>query len=386
MSVVAAKGFKATGVACGIKSEGRDLAVVIADVPSVAAGVFTQNQAAAAPVELSRRHLAEGRGASAVVINSGCANAATGPQGLSNANVMAASVAGALDVERSEVLVCSTGTIGPQLPMDRVIAGITTAIGNADASASSGSAAADAIRTTDSVIKEATFHGEGWTIGGMAKGSGMVRPNMATMLACLTTDADVGEADLEATLAEAVEQSFNSLNLDGCESTNDSVVALASGTSGVALDRESFAVGIKAVCKDLALQMARDAEGASRVVAIDVSGAANARDARSMGRVITDSALVRASFFGGDVNWGRVLGALGTSEIVFDPDHVTISYEGVTVFADGTGTEFDEAALLAQCAEGDLHLSVSVGSGTGSAHIVTTDLTPEYVIFNGERS
>jgi len=386
MSVVAPKGFAAAGVACGIKGEGRDLAVVVSRDRATAAGVFAQNQAAAAPVQLSRSHLSSGGGASAVVINSGCANAATGASGLLDAQAMADAVAENLGVDANDVLVCSTGTIGPRLPMGNVLDGIATAVAAADEEPASGTAAADAIRTTDSVTKEAVFHADGWTIGGMAKGSGMVRPNMATMLACITTDAIVGGEDLQVALANAVDRSFNSLNIDGCESTNDSVIALASGASGIAPDGPPFSAGLTAVCRDLALQMARDAEGASRVVTLDVTGAATEANARSVGRVITDSALVRSSFYGGDVNWGRILGALGTADVPIDIDQVTVAYEGVTVFSDGTGTGFDEEALLAECAEGDFTVGVSVGSGTGLARIVTTDLTPEYVIFNGERS
>lgn len=386
MSVVAPKGFVAAGIACGIKQQGRDLAVIMSGDRATAAGVFAQNQAAAAPVQVSRSHLSRGRGASAVVINSGCANAATGAPGLADAQSMADAVAKGIGVSPNDVLVCSTGTIGPRLPMDNVLSGIATAIAAATDLPGAGTAAADAIRTTDSVTKEAVFHGEGWTIGGMAKGSGMVRPNMATMLACITTDAIVDGAGLRAALVDAVDRSFNSLNIDGCESTNDSVVALASGASGVAPDGGSFSEGLAVVCEDLAMQMARDAEGASRVVTIDVTGAASDANARSLGRVITDSALVRSSFYGGDVNWGRILGALGSAEIPISIDEVTITYEGVAVFCGGTGTAFDEEALLAECAEGDIAVGVSVGSGPGHAHIVTTDLTPDYVIFNGERS
>lgn len=386
VSVVASLGFRAAGVACGIKPDARDLAVVVADRPAVAAGVFTQNQAAAAPVRVSQSHLLSGDTASAVVINSGCANAGTGSAGHEDAQAMTAAVAESIGVPADGVLVCSTGTIGPRLPMDHVLGGIAEALAGVSEDEPAGTAAADAIRTTDSVTKEAAFAGEGWTVGGMAKGSGMVRPNMATMLACITTDAAVDGETLREALGEAVDRSFNSLNIDGCESTNDSVIALASGASNVAPDSDVFAAGLTAVCQDLALQMARDAEGASRVVTIDVTGAATDADARALGRVVTDSALVRSSFYGGDVNWGRILGALGTADISIDIDEVAISYEGVTVFADGAQATFDEPSLLESCAEGDFALGVAVGAGPGAAHIVTTDLTPEYVVFNGERS
>ncbi|MGI9643551.1 MAG: bifunctional glutamate N-acetyltransferase/amino-acid acetyltransferase ArgJ [Acidimicrobiia bacterium] len=386
MSVVASLGFRAAGVASGIKPDGRDLAVVVADRPAAAAGVFAQNQAAAAPVLVSRSHLLIDGTASAVVINSGCANAGTGTAGHADAQAMTAAVAESIGVSSDGVLVCSTGTIGPRLPMDHVLGGIAQALAGVSNDESAGTAAADAIRTTDSVTKEATFTGEGWTVGGMAKGSGMVRPNMATMLACITTDAAVEGETLSEALVEAVDRSFNSLNIDGCESTNDSVIVLASGASNVAPDPSAFAAGLTAVCQDLALQMARDAEGATRVVTIDITGAATETEARALGRLVTDSALVRSSFYGGDVNWGRVLGALGTAPAPIDIDDVVISYEGVTVFAEGAQATFDEPSLLESCETGDFALGVVVGDGQGTAHIVTTDLTPEYVIFNGERS
>ena len=386
MSVTAASGFSAAGVACGIKPDGLDLAIVVSDRAATAAGVFTRNQAAAAPVLLSRQHLAAGTGVRAVVINSGCANAATGDLGAKNARTMAESTASALETNPEAVLVCSTGTIGPQLPMGAVRSGIGHAIAAASSDASAGDAAATAIHTTDTMVKQSTFEGEGWTIGGMAKGAGMVRPDMATMLAVITTDAAVDGRTLGDSLADAVDRSFNSLNIDGCESTNDAVIVLASGASASHPDSEVFVKGLRAVCADLAEQMARDAEGASRVVTIDVGGAADDETARSIGRRIADSALVRASFYGGDVNWGRIVGALGTAPTRIDFRAVTVGYQGVTVFADGVEARFDEDALLAACVEGDLEVTVTIGDGPGSAHILTTDLTPEYVVFNGERS
>ena len=386
MSVTAPKGFRAAGVAAGIKPEARDLAVILADRGAVGAGVFTRNQAAAAPVRLCRDHLESGKEVAGIVINSGCANAATGDVGSKNASQMAEGLAAAIDASAEEVLVCSTGTIGPQLPMDAVLRGIDEAVALASGDASSGADAAAAIHTTDTMLKQAHFVGDGWSIGGMAKGAGMVRPDMATMLAFLTTDAVVDRSALHDALTIAADGSFNSLNIDGCESTNDSVIALASGASAHEPDVETFTAALVSVCRDLAMQMARDAEGASRVVSIDVTGAPDDATARSLGRLITDSALVRSSFYGGDVNWGRIVGALGTTTTPLDFDEVTIRYQGVTVFANGVGADFDEPALLDECESGDLVIALSVGSGQGSAHIVTTDLTPEYVIFNGERS
>ena len=385
MSVTHAAGFRAAGVAAGIKPDGRDVAVVAADGPSIAAGVFTRNAAAAAPVVVSRRHLASGADTRAVIINSGCANAATGIRGMENAETMASVTAQLLGVAEAEVLVCSTGTIGPHLPMDELTSGIADAVRSTSDDAGSAHDAADAIRTTDSVTKEATTDRDGWSIGGMAKGAGMVRPDMATMLALLTTDADVAADVLQRSLIAAVDASFNALNIDGCESTNDSVIVLASGASGVKPDEEEFAAAVTQVCRDLTLQMARDAEGASRVVTIEVDGAESDLAARQLGRRVADSALVRSSFYGGDVNWGRILGALGTDRGL-DVQQVAIGYQGTTVFHAGTPTDYDEDALMAACEHGDISVSVGVGSGPGTATVVTTDLTPEYVVFNGERS
>ena len=385
MSVVAPKGFRAIGVAAGIKKDARDLALVVCDTDAVAAGVFTRNQAAAASVALSRAHVADGS-ARAIVANSGCANAATGPRGTADALAMAQAVAAAIGSAPDAVLVCSTGTIGPYLPMDRVTKGIRLAAGVLGSGPSDGTAAAEAIMTTDSVTKEAVATGDGWIVGGMAKGAGMIRPDMATMLAFITTDAVVDAPTLRSVLAGAVDGSFNSLNVDGCESTNDTVLALSSGASGVAPGREEFAAAMADVCRSLSMAMARDAEGASRMVTIEVTGASDDASARTIGRTIADSALVRSSFYGGDVNWGRILGAMGTAKVPFDIGSVTIAYNGVTVFSGGVGAPFDEPALLESCAKGDLALAVIVGPGPGRADVVTTDLTPEYVTFNAERS
>jgi glutamate N-acetyltransferase/amino-acid N-acetyltransferase len=386
VSVTTPKGFRAAGVAAGIKAGGLDLAVLVADRRAVAAGVFTRNQAAAAPVALSREHLETGVGVRAIVVNSGCANAATGETGRKNAVRMAEAAARAVGEPAEAVLVCSTGTIGPQLPMDAVLSGIEQAMATATPSGESATAAAEAIHTTDTLVKQAAYVGDGWSIGGMAKGAGMVRPDMATMLAFLTTDAEVDATFLHGSLVRAADRSFNSLNIDGCESTNDSLIAVASGASGVVPGRDEFRSGLESVCIDLATQMARDAEGASRVVTIAVDGARDEDMARSLGRSVSDSALVRSSFYGGDVNWGRIVGALGTASTPIDFSAVTIAYQGVTVFAHGVGAPHDEDALLAECATGDLAVTISLGAGDGAATVVTTDLTPEYVIFNGERS
>lgn len=386
MSVTAARGFAAAGVAAGIKTDALDIAVLVADRPCTTAAVFTTNQAAAAPVVLGRASLGRDSVKRAIVVNSGCANAATGSLGLANGLLMTETLAAELGCDPGDVLVCSTGTIGPQLPMERVVPGIAAAVAQLGTSPESAERAAMAILTTDSIAKQAVAARQGWTIGGMSKGAGMVRPNMATMLAFITTDAVVEPGLLDEALRSATGTTFNSLNIDGCESTNDTVIAMASGASQVAPDPIEFASAMEDVCRDLALQMASDAEGASRVITIEVLGAGCDADARSLGRTVSDSALVRSSFYGGDVNWGRILGALGASPITIDPDRITITYQGIAVFSNGMGTSYDEISMLASIETGDFGITIDLGSGQGSANIVTTDLTPEYVVFNGERS
>lgn len=387
VSVVAASGFGAAGVAAGIKPDGAlDLALVAAEVPVPAAAVFTTNRAAAAPVRLSRLHLVAGDGVRAVVLNSGCANAATGPRGDDDALTMARLVAERLRCGIEEVLVCSTGPIGSFLPIDRVAAGIDTAATRLGTRPEDGLAAARAIMTTDTVPKEIVVRGGGFTVGGMAKGAGMLRPDMATMLVVLTTDAVADESTLDEALRTAVDTSFHSLNVDGCPSTNDAVIVLASGASGTRPELEDLAGALVAACAHLAEQLAADAEGASRVVTIDVVGAASDAVARAAGRVIADSALVRAAFYGGDPNWGRILAALGTTDLPYEEDGVAVAFDGVVVAESSQPAEHDEEALLARLAEGDFTVTVRLGDGPGRAAVLTTDLTPEYVRFNGERS
>lgn len=381
MSVTAAKGFVADGTACGIKSGGvPDLALVAAEAPVATAAVFTRNLAAAPPVALSRRHVAAGR-IRAVVLSSGCANAATGAAGMAAAVKTAGLVAEKLGCRPDEVVVCSTGTIGDLVPVDRIEAGLA----DLDLSPSGGTAAAEAILTTDSRSKEFTYEGDGFVVGGMAKGAGMLRPDMATMLAVITTDAIAEPAVLDACLRRAVKRSFNALNVDGCESTNDTVVLMASGESGVAPDQEELATAVEAVCRYLAHQMADDAEGASRVVTIELSGAADDTDALELARAVADNALVRASFYGADPNWGRVVAALGAARVPFQPGAVRVAYQGVEVAANGVDVGADPDALSAQLG-GDFTVTVVVGSGPGTCSLLTTDLTPDYVVFNGERS
>ena len=381
MSVTAAMGFLAAAVGSGIKSSGAlDLAIVIAEnEPVAAAGVFTQNRAAAAPVTLSRRRVRQGR-ARAVVLNSGSANAGTGPGGVADAERITDRVAELVGDDPDHVLMCSTGPIGSRLPVERMMEALPGLVRSAGPGG--GSAASEAILTTDSRAKTVVVRGEGYVVGGMAKGSGMLRPDMATMLCVLTTDAAVDSATLNQVLAESIPTTFNSLNVDGCESTNDTVFLLASG-KGAAATADEFGRAVESACRQLAFDMAADAEGASKVVHLRLTGASDDQAARHLGRAIADSALVRASFYGADPNWGRILAALGACQV--DPSEVSIAYEGIRVADRGTAYPFDDQKL-ARLLTGDFVIDISAGRGSGRAEIITTDLTPEYVRFNGERS
>ncbi len=387
MSVTAPAGFVAAGVAAGIKaSDALDVALVASNGVLTAAAVFTRNQAAAAPIQVSREQLGRSRAMRGVVLNSGCANAATGLRGVADARAMVNAAASAIGCSHEEVLVCSTGGIGKPLPIKKVIEGITVAGEQLASDDEAGSRAARAIMTTDTVPKESTHTGAGFTVGGMAKGAGMVRPDMATMLVVITTDAVANAEALDAALRAAVDQSFHALNIDGCPSTNDTVILLASGQSGVAPDEETLTEAVSAVCWDLANQLAADAEGASRVVMVDVVGAETDAAARNAGRLVTDSALVRSAFYGGDPNWGRLLGALGATELEFDPEQFGVAYAGIDIAQNGTAVEHDGQALHEAIATGDFTVTMTIGNGPGRARVITTDLTPEYVTFNAEYS
>jgi glutamate N-acetyltransferase/amino-acid N-acetyltransferase len=322
----------------------------------------------------------------AVVLNSGCANAATGPAGEAAAADMVAAAAAGLGCGGREVLVASTGTIGTALQSEAVGAGIAAACDRLGSTPEHGTQAAEAIMTTDTVPKESRYSAGGFTVGGMAKGAGMVRPDMATMLVVTTTDAVADSSTLDRALRAAVDVSFHSLNIDGCPSTNDSVFVMASGASGVRPADHQLAAGLTEVCLDLARQLAADAEGATRTVTLQVSGAPDDATARRAGRAVADSALVRSAFFGGDPNWGRLVGALGATDVDFDPDRVEIAFGDVTVASNGVAAPYDEAGLLATLERGDFTVSLLIGTGPGRATVLTTDLTPDYVRFNGERS
>lgn len=372
-------GFRAAGVAAGIKATGLDVALIVADRPVPTAAVFTTSSAAAAPVVLSRDHVADGA-ARAVVLNSGCANAATGAKGLAAAASTAASAAALLDADEKDILVCSTGIIGTELPADAIRAVLPDLVSTVSADGLED--AAEAIMTTDTHPKLVAGSGEPSVVG-MAKGAGMIRPDMATMLAVLTTDAVVAHDVLQRALREAVDVSFNALTVDSCTSTNDTVIAMASGASGIEPDADRLLEQITAVCVDLAKQIAADGEGATKQVTIEVVGAETAELARRLGLAVADSALVRSSFAAADPNWGRVVAALGAEG--HDPSGVTISYDGVVVAREGVASRFDVGSLRSRL-EGDFTMVIDLGDGPGTGSVFTCDLTPGYVVENMETS
>ncbi|HUO46382.1 MAG TPA: bifunctional ornithine acetyltransferase/N-acetylglutamate synthase, partial [Acidimicrobiia bacterium] len=355
MSVTAPDGFVAAGVSAGIKPDGLDLALVVAeDGPVPAAAVFTRNSAAAAPVLMSRRKLSRGR-ARAVLLNSGCANAGTGTEGVVDAEKVTKRTAALLAAEPDHIVMCSTGPIGTYLPVERIISALPALV--ADTTREGNVTAAEAILTTDTRAKAVVVEPGGFKLGGIAKGAAMLRPDMATMLCVLTTDAMTNAATLLYALTAAVPHTFNCLNVDGCESTNDTVVLLSSGRGPQIPEWELVEVVTEA-CRNLAWQMAGDAEGASRVVTLRIGGAPDQQAARHYGRAIADSALVRSSFYGGDPNWGRILAALGTCSV--DPKGVSIAYQGFGVADMGTALTFDDQEV-AKHLTGDFVVDIIVG-------------------------
>jgi glutamate N-acetyltransferase / amino-acid N-acetyltransferase len=382
VSVTAPLGFRAAGVAAGLKpAGGRDLAVVINDGPSrAAAGVFTANRVNAAPVLWSQQVLSGGR-ARAVLLNSGGANACTGAQGFQDTHASAERLAAALADSAGEIAVCSTGLIGERLPMDCLLAGVDTAV--AQASRAGGLAAADAIRTTDTVAKIAFNRAGAYTVGGMAKGAGMLAPALATMLCVLTTDADLDAAALGTALRAATRVTFDRLDTDGCMSTNDTVLLLASGAAGTRPSPEAFTGVLTGVCADLTRQLQADAEGASKVIAIEVVGAASEQDAVDAGRAVARSALVKCAIAGEDPNWGRVVAAVGTSTAEFDPGRVNVAINGVWVCRNGcAGDDRAKADLRPR----ETTITVDLSAGPCAATIRTTDLTAAYVHENSAYS
>jgi len=382
VSVTAPAGFVAGGAAAGIKPSGQlDLAVVAtADARAVsAAGVFTSNLAPAAPVMVSRAHLAASGGrAAAVVVNAGNANAATGIAGRANAERTAALAATGLGASSEEVLVCSTGIIGVPLPMELLDAALPPLVTRLTGDDAAATAAATAIMTTDTKMKQTKVDGEGFVVGGMGKGAAMLAPDMATMLAVLTTDAAVDASALARMLRDGMARSFNAVSIDGCTSTNDTVLVLASGSAGPT-DEGALAEALHGACTDLATQMVADAEGATRVVRVAVRGAADDADARRAARRVADSALVKCSLHGGDPYWGRIVSELGSAGVTFDPERVSVSYGGVTTCRKGVAAAHDESAVRSHMAGRHVELQADLGLGTGEAVVLTADLGPGYI-------
>jgi glutamate N-acetyltransferase/amino-acid N-acetyltransferase len=392
VSVTAAAGFTAAGVTAGLKASGRpDVAVVAADRLATGAAVFTTNRVQAAPVQQSRNVLRDGR-VRAVVLNSGGANACTGSAGRADADLTAAAAARALGCDADEVAVASTGLIGVRLAMHLLIPGVQAACGAL--TADGGAAAAAAIMTTDTVAKEAVrtaeYTGGVVTVGGMAKGAGMLAPALATMLVVLTTDADIAADHLRFALRAATKDSFDLIDTDGCMSTNDSVYLLASGASGVTLSPGStewrrFVAALTDCCRDLATQLVDDAEGASKRITVEVLGALDEAEARDAARAIARSALLKCAIHGADPNWGRVLAAAGTSTAAFDPEQVDVDICGVAVCRAGVASGDVERARQAMQAR-QVDLRVHLHAGEASCTVQTTDLTAEYVHENSAYS
>jgi glutamate N-acetyltransferase / amino-acid N-acetyltransferase len=382
------RGFAAGVASCGMKRSGKaDLALLVSDRPASAAGVFTTNRVVAAPVTVSRAQVQTGA-AQAVVTNSGCANACTGAAGREDAWTMVRETASALDIAPSRVLVASTGVIGRPLPIDDVVAGIHVAAQSL--AGTNGRQAANAIRTTDRFPKlaesQAELAGGRVRIGGMAKGAGMIRPDMATTLAQVTLDAEVPHTTLRRILRQAVADSFNAISVDGCTSTNDCVFMLANGASGVTVDgpRElrilTGAVG--ELMLDLAKQVVRDGEGSTRVCVYTVTGALSGPEARAAARGVAENVLVKCALHGGDPNWGRILAALGAAGVHLDPDRVAVAVGGVPIVTAGEGVERAMPEAKAQLSQDEVEVEISLGLGAGRATVIASDLSPDYVHFN----
>jgi glutamate N-acetyltransferase/amino-acid N-acetyltransferase len=380
VSVTHAKGFVATGLEIGLKnSGGKDLALVQNLGPSTAAAVvFTSNRAKANPIIWSQQVAADGR-VSAIVLNSGGANCYTGAQGFQVTHSTAEAVAEKLGVSAGDVLVCSTGLIGEQLPLDKIRAGVIAA----ELTSDGGEDASLAIMTTDSRPKRSVIERDGWSIGGMAKGAGMLAPGLATMLVVITTDADLSPAQLDTALRAATKVTFDRLDSDGCMSTNDQVSLLASGASGVAPDVADFTAAVTDICRDLALQLQDDAEGSSHNIAIETINAASEDDAVEVGRSVARNNLFKAAVFGNDPNWGRVLAAVGTTKAEFDPYAIDVTINGVRVCISG---EPGESRDLVDLTPRAVHVLIDLKTGDAAATIWTNDLTHDYVHENSAYS
>lgn len=390
--VTFAKGFTAAGVKAGIKKSGNlDVAVIYTKTQAVVAGTFTQNKVAAAPVYVSKEVVATGT-AHAIVANAGCANACTGQQGLDDAHKMAQIAADELGVNADDVIVGSTGVIGVNLPMDKLEAGIKDAVANLSADGSDN--AGRAIITTDTHSKSVTceFELSGKTVrmGAIAKGSGMIRPNMATMLCYITTDIAIDQALLQKAVSGCVEKSFNMISVDGDMSTNDMVIVLANGEANNEkiteenADYQIFFDKLMILCTELAKQIAADGEGASKFLTINVKGAKSFADAKTVGMAIANSPLVKTAFFGEDPNWGRVICAVGYSGVDMVPEKTVVKFGGITIFANGTGATYDEKALAHVMKEKDIVIDIELNMGQEDATVWSCDLSYEYVKINGE--
>jgi len=382
VSVTAPLGFRASGVAAGLRSDGRpDVAVVVNDGPDLgAAGVVTSNRVKAAPVLWTEQVLKAGT-LRAVVLNSGGANACTGPAGFQDTHRTAEHLAARLGCGAGEVAVCSTGLIGQRLPMDRLLPGVDAAV--SALALDGGPAAATAVMTTDSVPKSVTVRGAGFVVGGLAKGAGMLAPGLATMLAVLTTDAQVAPHALDGALRRAAARTFDRVDSDGCMSTNDTVLLMASGASGVAPSSGQLAAAVEEACADLARQLVADAEGASKEIRVEVVGAVFEDEAVEVGRAVARSNLLKCAIHGEDPNWGRVLAAVGTTTAWFEPADVAVAINGVWVCRDGAAG--DDRALV-DLSPREVHLVVDLGAGPAAATVWTNDLTAAYVHENSAYS
>jgi glutamate N-acetyltransferase/amino-acid N-acetyltransferase len=380
LSVTAANGFVASAVHCGIRRNKPDLALVRSTVPATGAAVFTRNRMQAAPVVVSKRHL-ELAEPQAIVVNSGVANAATGARGERDAHATAEHAARLLELQTEQVLVLSTGVIGVPLPLEKVLDGLRVA---APALSRDGEGAAQAILTTDTRPKTAVVYRDGFVVGGMAKGSGMIHPDLATMLAIVTTDYALEPREAQAFLRAAVDESFNSISVDGECSTNDTVVLLANGAGSAKRDDAAFTSALHSVCADLAAQIVADGEGATLVAEIRVSGAATSGEAKAIARRIATSPLVKTALHGRDANWGRVLAAAGSAPYnggfaSLEPERVTLDFDGVRVLDRGT-----PLAVEPELGDDNVTIDLDLGLGTGAAAYLTSDLSSDYVAINAE--
>ena len=385
--ITAPQGYLASGVSAGIKKKGLDLAIVFSSQTASAAGVFTLNRVQAAPVVLSKEHLKLSRGRMrAVLINSGCANACTGERGMHDSVLSTQCLASQLNIEPSHVLVASTGVIGNFLPMPALLKGISSAVSALNSQG--GGAAARAIMTTDtrekSIAVEGRIGGKTVRISGMAKGSGMIHPQMATMLAVITTDVQVPPRELSKFLRQAADRTFNCLTVDGDTSTNDTVVILANGASGAVVSgaRSYFEKGLEMVCEELAKSIARDGEGATKFVEIQVRGASDFEAARKVAKTIAHSPLVKTALYGEELNWGRILCAVGYSGVSFDPERITLSLNGIPIFRNGSPVSSTRARAEKAMKAKDLLFEVNLADGRATARVWTCDLSHKYVDIN----